>query len=135
MTEVPLVGQIELPSHRRRRTLRTTPATSTKRSRVTGLVVLIPPRQGAQLAQDSAGTRQRNRNIRARDRIGKRKWQTASGYSIRSKVETTFHRYKTILGPSMRARGLASQRVEARIGCKIINVMTALGMPDGEMIG
>ena len=34
----------------------------------------------------------------------------------------------------MRARGLAAQRVEARIGCKILNTMTALGMPDSEMI-
>ena len=31
--------------------------------------VLIPPRKGAQLALDSAGTRQRNRNIRARSRV------------------------------------------------------------------
>jgi hypothetical protein len=36
---------------------------------------------------------------------------------------------------AMRARGLASQRVEARIGCKILNPMAALGMPDCEMIG
>ena len=48
--------------------------------------VLIPPRTGAQLALDSAGTRQRNRNIRARSRVGKRKWYLASGYSRRSKV-------------------------------------------------
>ena len=84
---------------------------------------------------DSAGTRQRNRNIRARSRVGKRKWYVASGYSRRSKVETTFHRYKAILGSAMRARGLASQRVEVRLGCKILNTMTALGIPDGEMIG
>ena len=83
--------------------------------------VLIPPRKGAQLALDSAGTRQRNRNIRARSRVGKRKWYVASGYSRRSKVETTFHRYKAILGSAMRARGLASQRVEVRLGCKILN--------------
>ena len=63
------------------------------------------------------------------------KWHTESGYSKRSKVETTFHRYKAIVGSAMRARGLAAQRVEARIGCKILNTMTALGMPDSEMIG
>ena len=83
--------------------------------------VLIPPRKGVQLALDSAGTRQRNRNIRARSRVGKRKWYVASDYSRRSKVETTFHRYKAILGSAMRARGLASQRVEVRLGCKILN--------------
>ena len=48
-------------------------------------------------------------------------------------METTFHRYKAILGSAMRARGLASQRVEVRLGCKILNTMTALGIPDGEM--
>ena len=60
---------------------------------------------------------------------------TASGYTKRSKVETTVHRYKTILGPAMRARGLASQRVDARIGCKLLNTMTALGVPESEMLG
>ena len=97
--------------------------------------VLIPPRKGAQRAPQSATTRQRNRNIAGQARVGKRKWQTESGYSERSKVETTFYRYKTILGPAMRARRFVSQRVEARIGCKILNTMVSLGTPDGEMIG
>ena len=44
----------------------------------------------------------------------------------------TFHRYKTILGPAMRARGLASQRVEARLGRKILTTMAALEVPEGE---
>ena len=98
-------------------------------------MVLIPPRKGALLASGPASSRQRNRNIAAQARLGKRKWHTESGYSKRSKVETTFHRYKAIVGSAMRARGLAAQRVEARIGCKILNTMTALGMPDSEMIG
>jgi hypothetical protein len=97
--------------------------------------VLIAPRKDAQFAAESVSTRERNRNIRARARLGKRRWHIESGYSKRSKVETTFYRYKTAVGPAMRARGLTSQRVEARIGCKILNTMTALGMPDGEMIG
>ena len=61
-------------------------------------------------------------------------WHTESGYSKRSKVETAFYRYKTILGSAMRARRLSAQRAEARIGCKILNTMTALGMPDGHML-
>ena len=97
--------------------------------------VLIPPHKGAQLASGPVSSRQRNRNIAAQARLGKRKWHTESGYSKRSKVETTFHRYKAIVGSAMRARGLAAQRVEARIGCKILNTMTALGMPDSEIIG
>ncbi len=66
--------------------------------------VLIPPRKGALLASGSASSRQRNRNIAAQARLGKRKWHTESGYSKRSKVETTFHRYKAIVGSAMRAR-------------------------------
>ncbi len=97
--------------------------------------VLIPPRKDAQLAPTSAATRERNRNIRSRARLGKRTWHTGSGYSKRSKVETTFSRYKTIIDPAMQARRLTSQRVEARIGCRILNRMAAMGMPDGVMIG
>jgi len=62
-------------------------------------------------------------------------WHTESVYNKRSKVETAFYRYKTIVGSAMRARGLRSQRVEARIGCKILNSVTALRMPDGAMVG
>ena len=97
--------------------------------------VLIPPIKGAKVAEETENNRQRNRNIKEQERLGKRRWHIESGYSLRSKVETTFHRYKAILGPAMQARGLAAQRVEARIGCKILNTMTALGMPESEMIG
>ena len=45
--------------------------------------VLIPPRKGAQLASGPASSRQRNRNIAAQARLGKRKWHTESGYSKR----------------------------------------------------
>ena len=50
-------------------------------------------------------------------------------------ADTRFPMSISIVGSAMRARGLAAQRVEARIGCKILNTMTALGMPDSEMIG
>jgi hypothetical protein len=97
--------------------------------------VLIPPKKNARIDLKSPALGERNRNIRSRTRLGKRSWHTKSGYSKRSKGETAFSRYKTILGPAMRARGLAAQRVEARIGCQILNTMTALGMPDGYMVG
>ena len=96
--------------------------------------VLIPPRKGARIAPKSPTSRERNRNIRSRARLGKRRWHTESGYSRRAKVETTFSRYKNIIGPAMRSRNLAAQRVEARVGCAILNRMTALGMPDGYVV-
>jgi hypothetical protein len=95
----------------------------------------VPPKNKARIKFDSPTTRERNRNIRSRARLGKRTWHQTSGYSLRAKVETTVSRYKIIFGPAMRARRLAAQRAEARIRCQILNNMTALGMPDGHMVG
>ena len=97
--------------------------------------VLIPPKKNARIKPKSPAWRKRNRNIRGRKRLGKRRWNANSGYNSRSKVETAFSRYKRIIGPAMRARNLAVVRVEARIGAQILNKMTALGMPERYMVG
>ena len=94
--------------------------------------VLIPPRKGARIR--SSGPHERNRNS-SQARLGKRKWHKKSGYSRRSRAETGFARYKAIIGPAMHSRNLAAQRAEARIGCRILNRMTGLGMPDSYMVG
>ena len=96
--------------------------------------VLIPPKRNAQVKPEVAVLRERNRNIRSRSRLGARKWHTKSGYSRRSLVENTIYRYKTIIGPAMRSRTLQGQRVEARVGCKILNTMAGLGMPESHRV-
>ena len=78
--------------------------------------------------------RERNRNVRSRARLGKRKWHTNSGYSRRSLIENTVYRYKTIIGPAMRSRTLQGQRVQARVGCRILNTLAALGMPESQRV-
>jgi hypothetical protein len=84
--------------------------------------VLIPPRRRAQLAEEpTIALRQRNRNIRSIRRRGRRLWHKASGYNRRSLVENAVYRYKAILGRCMRARSLVGQRLEARLGCRILN--------------
>jgi hypothetical protein len=97
--------------------------------------VLIPPKRNAQVKPEVAILRERNRNIRSRARLGKRQWHTKSGYSKRSMVENTVCRYKTLIGRAMRSRTLRGQRVEARIGCRILNTMAALGMPESRRVG
>ena len=82
----------------------------------------------------SAALRERNRNIRSIRALGRREWHTHSGYSRRSLVENTVYRYKTIIGRSMRSRTLAGQRVEVQLGCRILNTMTHLGMPDSYRV-
>lgn len=92
--------------------------------------VIIPPQKGALLSPETATAMQdRNRQFRAIDRVGRRAWHLLSGFTRRSKVENAFYRYKAILGREMTARTLAGQRVEARIGCRILNTMASLGMP------
>ena len=38
-------------------------------------------------------------------------------------------RYKTLIGRSLHARTLPTQKTEAKGACKVINIMTGLGMP------
>ncbi len=38
-------------------------------------------------------------------------------------------RCKVLIGRSLRARALPTQKIEAAVGCKVMNVMTSLGMP------
>ena len=94
-----------------------------------------PPHKNAQLRPDVAVLRERNRNLRSRVRLGNRQWHTKSGYSRRSLVENTMHRYKCIMGRTMRSRTLQGQRVESRVGCRILNTMTVLGMPESRQAG
>jgi hypothetical protein len=96
--------------------------------------VLIPPKRNAQVRPEVAVLKERNRNVRSRARLGARRWHTRSGYSRRSMVENTIYRYKSIIGPTMRSRTLQGQRVEARLGCRILNRMTALGMPESHQV-
>jgi hypothetical protein len=56
-------------------------------------------------------------------------WQRRSGYNRRSLAETAMYCYKTIVGRRLHARTLPNQRTEAKIGCNVLNRMTALGMP------
>ena len=92
--------------------------------------VVIPPQRNATLSQNSnTAMQERDRHIRAIERHGRREWYKLSGYTKRSMVENAVYRYKAIIGPEMRARTLARQRVEHRIGCEILNKMAALGCP------
>ena len=94
--------------------------------------VLIPPKRNARVRPDAPP--ERNRNIRAITRLGRRAWYRLSGINERERIENVFYRYKAILGREMRARTLAGQQVEARIGAKLLNTMASLGMPDSYRV-
>jgi hypothetical protein len=90
--------------------------------------VVIPPRSTAVPNDELDPPTQRDRHPAMI--IGRLGWQVATDYGKRSLVETTMGRYKTLLGPRLRARGLAAQQTEAAIGVAALNRMLAAGRPD-----
>jgi hypothetical protein len=89
--------------------------------------VIIPPRSTAVISD--GGTTRRDEHLRTIEKNGRIGWQRRSGYCRRSLVETAMFRYKTIIGRRLHARTLSNQKTEARIGCRVLNRMTSLGMP------
>lgn len=50
-------------------------------------------------------------------------------YGRRSLGEVAMMRYKQLIGRSLRARSLPTQKVEAAVACKVMNITTSFGMP------
>jgi IS5 family transposase len=93
--------------------------------------VVIPPSKSATRSrQRRFWTSARDRTIMRVREVGRREWKKESGYHRQARVENTFFRYKTIVGPRLRARNSGSQQAEAIIACNILNRMTALGRPE-----
>jgi hypothetical protein len=102
-----------------------------KAALIEAVSVIIPPRTTAVAIEAAAADTPTPRDchikmIAAKGRLG---WQKAVGYGRRSLVETGMLRYKTIIGRTLRARTLPAQKLEARVGCKVLNRMTTLGTP------
>jgi hypothetical protein len=95
--------------------------------------VTIPPRRDAKIWQhrSSAGKPwQRDENLRAIRRLGRRRWKQESGYHRRSLAETAFFRVKTIFGPTLQSREFPQQATELFLRVAALNRMTQLGMPE-----
>jgi hypothetical protein len=97
--------------------------------------VIIPPRATAVLGSTpDTEPSLRDRHIQMIQEKGRRGWERAVGYGKRSLVETVMFRYKTLIGPTLRARKFGAQQVEARMACAVINRMTQLGMPVSQRV-
>jgi len=98
--------------------------------------VLVPPQKNAKIKRHGnlqCAAHQRDKNLRQIRQIGRKKWKEKSGYHIRSLIETTMFRLKTILGGKLNARKLANQITESLVSCNILNKMAVLGMPDSSL--
>jgi len=95
-----------------------------------GIEVVIPPRSTAVPSGEPGPPTQRDRHLAMIADQGRPGWQAATDYGQRSLVETTMGRYKSLIGPRLRARGFATQQTEAAIGVAVLNRMLAAGRPD-----
>ena len=94
---------------------------------------VIPPQKNAKIKRHGNAKAEplpRDEAIRYIRRHGRKKWKRAHEYHRRSVVETAVFRLKRIIGRVLRSRKLGNQRVEARLGSKILNQMLVLGMPE-----
>jgi hypothetical protein len=95
-----------------------------------GIEVVTPPRSTAVPSGEPDPPTQRDRHLAMITEPGRLAWQVAAGYGQRSLVETTMGRYKTLIGPRLRARGFAAQQTKAAVGVAVLNRMLAAGRPD-----
>jgi len=89
---------------------------------------VIPPRKSA-IFHNNGFMDTRDENLRRIQEIGRGAWKKESGYHRRSLAETGIYRLKRIFGGALSSRKLDSQCIEVRLRCKVMNLMTGLGMP------
>jgi transposase len=95
-----------------------------------GIEVVIPPRSTSIPSGKPGPPTQRDRHLAMIAEQGRLAWQIATDYGRRFLEETTMGRYKSLIGPRLRARGFAGQQTEAAIGVAVLNRMLAAGRPD-----
>lgn len=74
---------------------------------------------------------QRNRHLACIREQGRLVWQKAVRYGKRALVETIIARYKTLIGPRLRAQSFAMQKTEAAIRVAMLNRLLAVARPQG----
>jgi hypothetical protein len=102
-----------------------------------GAKVTIPPRRNARLstAKDPPPFRaERDAVIQRVKKEGRYPWRTSSGATRQSLAENAVSRFKALLGVKLAAREFGNQQVDALVKCRVLNRMSALGLPISERI-
>ncbi len=94
-----------------------------------GARVVVPPTRTASVTGGKPRSKERDRTILRVAQVGRLRWKKESGYHQQGTVENAFFRYKSMLGDRFHARGLAAQKTEVAIGCKILNRLLGSGGP------
>lgn len=100
--------------------------------------IIIPPQKNAKIFRNgnskSLPPHPRDQNLRAIRKSTRKQWKIAVGYHIRSLVENTMFRFKTIIGDRLNARNTQNQVTECLLSLSILNKMAKLGMPDSYAV-
>jgi len=94
-----------------------------------GIEVVIPPRSTAVPGGEPGLPTLRDRHLAMIAERGQLAWQVAADHGQRALIETTMGRYKTLIGPRLRARGFAAQQSEVAVGVTVLNRMLMAGRP------
>lgn len=94
-----------------------------------GAKAIVPPPRNA-VKSELPGLAERNQAIDRIEQVGRKAWKQEVGYHRRSLSETAMHRYKMTIGNTLAARKMENQVTEVRVGCHILNVFRACGMPN-----
>ena len=93
-------------------------------------VVVVPPRATAVPSDtaESAPT-QRDGYLQHITRHGRMRWQSASGYNKRARVEATMNRWKQVIGDELPAHTNERRATEVALAVHALNRMLELGRP------
>src|ERR671911_2787116 len=92
--------------------------------------IVVPPRRSAILSsQADSDPSQRDGHIRLIQEQGRSAWRKSTGHGRRSLVETAIGRYKALIGPRLRARGVVNQQGEVARGAEVLNRMIRVAKP------
>ncbi len=111
------------------------PETGTKFKRFGSTIeVTIPPPGNAVPSPNAAQhPTVRDHHIADIRTYGRMAWQKSSGYNQRSRGDCSpMGRWKTVIGPKLKARAFENQKTGAGIGVRVLNRMTGPGRPDFE---
>ena len=95
----------------------------------------MPPRATA-VPSETAETEPtpRDQHLRFIAEHGRRKWQRASGYAKRARVEAAVARWKQVIGDGLRSRTDERRVTEVDVAVHVLNRMLQLGCPSSVRI-
>jgi len=93
--------------------------------------VIVPPRATA-VPSETAETAptQRDRHLQHIAEHGRMAWQTASGYTTRTRAEAAIGRFKQVIGDGLRSRTDDRRATEVDVAVHALNRMSELGRPN-----